>query len=210
MSGNVRVKICGIQHVEDALAAIDAGADLLGLNFVPGSPRLVDIRTAAAICDAVGGSRVERVAVFRDAAWDEIERVLRATEFERIQFHGEETPAEIPMPHLAIKAFRAGPKFSVEDMRAYDTRAYLLDACVPDQRGGTGVMCDWAVAKEAVALGKPIILAGGLAVENVAEAVRQVRPFAVDVSGGVEAAPGKKDHERVRKFIHNAKTSLAG
>lgn len=105
----------------------------------------------------------------------------------------------------AIKVFHAGPDFRPEDMLEYQTKAYLLDADVPGAHGGTGATCDWEVARRAVGLGRPIILGGGLTPENVAEAVARVRPYAVDTSGGVESAPGKKDHERIRRFIQNAK-----
>lgn len=200
MSGNVRVKICGIQHVEDALAAIDAGADLLGLNFVPGSPRLVDIRTAAAICDAVGGSRVERVAVFRDATWDEIERVLRATEFERIQFHGEETEDEVEAVDLPV--IKAIPGADVEAAETYPGTILLLDH--PSEGGGKGKEWDWSEASALIELGHDVILAGGLDPDNVARALEEVGdvlPWGVDVATGVEAEGYRKDAAKMKAFV---------
>lgn len=200
MSGNVRVKICGIQRVEDALAAIDAGADLLGLNFVPGSPRQVDVRTAAAICEAVDGSRVERVAVFRDAAWDEIERVLRATEFERIQFHGEETEDEVEAVDLPV--IKAIPGADVEAAETYPGTILLLDH--PSEGGGKGKEWDWSEASALIELGHDVILAGGLDPDNVARALEEVGdvlPWGVDVATGVEAEGYRKDAGKMKAFV---------
>jgi phosphoribosylanthranilate isomerase len=205
----MKVKICGITRLDDALAACDAGADAIGFVFAPEAKarnRHIEVEEALAIAEQMPPF-VTTVAVCVNEPLEKLVRYLAY--FDCLQLHGEEPPESIPMGHLAIKAFRAGPEFFIDDMLAYHTRAYLLDAFVPDQRGGTGKTCDWETAKLAVATGKPIILSGGLTPENVAEAVLQVRPYAVDVSGGVESAPGKKDHERIRRFIHNAKTSLA-
>ena len=140
------------------------------------------------------------------------ERVREYLEFmDRVQLHGEETPEACgQFGPRAIKAFRVGPGFNPERMLEYPVGAYLLDAFVPDQRGGTGTTCGWDMARCARALAGPLVRAGGVAPENVAEAVRAVGPEAVDTAGGVEREPGKKDHERVRSFIHNAKTSLSG
>ena len=113
------------------------------------------------------------------------------------------------MASSAIKAFRAGPDFEPETLLAYPAKAYLLDACVPGARGGTGVVCDWDAARRATSMGRPLILAGGLSPENVAQAIQAVRPYGVDASGGVESAPGKKDHDRIRSFIENARSALS-
>ena len=127
-----------------------------------------------------------------------------------VQLHGEETPAQCAaIGGRAIKAFRAGGDFQPESMLAYPTSAYLLDAQVAGARGGTGTVGDWDMARAAVALERPIILAGGLTPENVAEAVKYVRPYGVDTAGGVESAPGIKDHERARDFIRNAKAAIS-
>lgn len=200
MSGNVRVKICGIQHPEDALAAIDAGADLLGLNFVPGSPRLVDIRTAAAICEAVSGSRVERVAVFANATWDEIERVLRATEFERIQFHGQETEEEVEAVDLPV--IKAIPGADVEAAETYPGTILLLDH--PSEGGGKGKEWDWSEASALIELGHDVVLAGGLDPGNVARALEEVGdvlPWGVDVATGVEGEGYRKDVAKMKAFV---------
>lgn len=202
----MKVKICGITNLEDALAACDAGADALGFVFAREAKdrnRYISPRAAQEICHALPPF-VAKVAVCVNEPVDQIMQYLHFVDF--VQLCGEETPLDCQfVARRAIKVFRAGPDFKPEDMLAYPTKAYLLDAATPGVHGGTGVPCDWELARRAVALGRPIILAGGLTPENVAEAVAKVRPYAVDVSGGVESAPGKKDHERVRLFIQNAK-----
>ncbi len=205
-----KVKICGITCLEDALAACDAGADALGFVFAPEARkrnRYIEPDAAREIICQLPPF-VTAVAVVVN---EPIDRLLHYLGFvDRVQLHGEEDAAlGAELPGRVIKAFHAGPAFTVEHMLRFPAGAYLLDASVPGERGGTGTTCDWGLAREAVATGKPVILAGGLTPENVGEAVRAVRPYAVDVSGGVEAAPGKKDHERIRAFIHHAKTSLA-
>ena len=112
------------------------------------------------------------------------------------------------MGRRTIKAFRLAPGFQVNAIAEYPAAAYLVDAYQKGARGGTGVVCDWRLAREATALGRPLILAGGLTPENVAQAIREVRPYAVDTAGGVESALGKKDHERIREFVRNAKGAL--
>ncbi len=207
---STRVKICGITNIEDARAACDAGADALGFVLAPEAKkrnRFIEFDDARAIIGQLPPF-VTTVAVCVNEPIGRLAHFL--TVFDLVQLHGEERPEDVPpIPHIAIKSFKAGPGFLLEDMLAYTARAYLLDACVPGERGGTGETCDWELARAAVDTGKPIILAGGLDPDNVAEAVRTVRPFAVDTSGGVEASPGKKDHERIRAFIHAAKASLA-
>ena len=205
----VRVKICGITQLDDALAACEAGADALGFVLAPEAKkrnRYIEFDAARDIIAQLPPF-VTTVAVCVNEPITVLAQYLSV--FDCVQLHGEERPEDVPMRHVAIKAFHAGPGFSVEDMRAYDTRAYLLDASASGERGGTGRTCDWKLAQDAVATGAPIILAGGLTPENVAEAVRTVRPFGVDTSGGVEKEPGKKDHERIRRFIQEAKSSLA-
>lgn len=205
----MRVKICGITNLEDALAACDAGADALGFVFAEEARarnRYIAPEDAYAIIDQLPPF-VTTVAVTVNEPLDRLASMLAHVDM--VQLHGEESPDLMPLGYLAIKAFRAGPDARVESMRAYQTRAWLVDAHDPSARGGTGKQCDWDFARAAVAEGRPVILAGGLEPENVAEAIRQVRPYGVDVSSGVEAAPGKKDHDRVRQFIHAAKASLA-
>ena len=205
-----QVKICGITNLRDARAACEAGADALGFVFAPEAKKrnryLVPEDARRIIADLP--PFVTTVAVCVN---EPVERLLEYLAFvDRVQLHGEETPETCQtIGARAIKAFRAGPDFDPETMLAYPTGAYLLDSFVPDARGGTGQTSDWDVARRAVALGRPLILAGGLTPDNVADAVRAVRPWAVDTSGGVERAPGEKDHDRIRRFVENAKSSLS-
>lgn len=200
MSGNVRIKICGIRTPEEAIAAVEAGADLIGLNFVAESPRCIDARTAQTICEAVADSPVERVAVFRDATWDEIDKVLRVVDFERVQFHGEETEEELEAIDLpVIKAIRGADSDAAE---AYPSAILLLDH--PHSGGGQGQSWDWHEAEELIATGQDIIIAGGLNPGNVAEALADVGdlpPWGVDVATGVEGEGHVKDPELMRAFV---------
>ena len=200
MSGKVRVKICGVQDPEDALAAVAAGADLIGLNFVPESPRCIDVRMAAAICEALTDAPVERVALFRNAAWDEIDRVMRRAEFERIQFHGEETEDEVEAVDLPV--IKAIPGADVEAAETYPGTILLLDH--PSEGGGKGNVWDWSEASALIELGHDVILAGGLNPDNVAQAledVGDVLPWGVDVATGVEGENYRKDPAKMKAFV---------
>ena len=206
----MRVKICGITNIEDALAACDAGADALGFIFAEEARkrnRYIAPGEALKIIAQLP-TFVTTVAVCVNESADQLKDYL--TFVDRVQLHGEETPAQCEgLGNRAIKAFRVSEAFKAEDMLAYDTAAYLLDASVAGMRGGSGQTCDWTAAARAVTLDKPIILAGGLTPDNVAEAIQAVGPHGVDTAGGVESAPGKKDHERIRNFIRNAKQRLS-
>jgi len=205
------VKICGITNKDDAHAAIDAGAHALGFVFAEEGKRKNRFITPEDAQDIIESLPpfITTVAVVVNAGLGDLARYLSVVDL--IQYHGDENPADIPLNHAAIKSFHGGPGFTVGDMRVFPCRAWLLDASLPGERGGTGALGDWELAREAVALQeRPVILAGGLRPENVAEAVRTVRPYGVDVSSGVESAPGKKDHERIRHFIENVRSvSLA-
>jgi len=201
----VKTKICGITNLEDALACCEAGADALGFNFAEEAKarnRYIDPAEAMAIIEQLPPF-VTTVAVTVNAPMEELAHYLSFCDY--VQLHGEEPPGHLPMGHQAIKVFRAGPDFQVGDMQSHQTRAWLLDAYHPERRGGTGETVDWETAKVAARLGRPLILAGGLTPDNVIEAVFRVKPYGVDVAGGVESEPGKKDHERVREFIYNAR-----
>jgi phosphoribosylanthranilate isomerase len=200
-----RVKICGITNLADAQAAVEAGADALGFNFYEKSPRYVSLKTAAAISKQLPPF-VMRVGVFVDAEADFILRAIGEAGLTMLQFHGDEPPEFCTQFRLmSMKAFRIRDEKSLAELPKYQTEAYLLDAFSSTTLGGTGEKFNWDLAIEAQKLGKPIFLAGGLTPENVAEAVKKVQPFGVDVSSGVEMAPGKKDHAKVKEFISAAK-----
>lgn len=196
-----RVKICGITNLADALAAVEAGADALGFNFHEKSPRHVSLEAAADISRQLPPF-VMRVGVFVNPSEELVSSALASAGLTLLQFHGDETPEFCARFGLmSMKAFRIRDAGSLKPIQHYPTDAYLLDACSPGARGGTGETFNWDLAVEAQKLGKPIFLAGGLTPENVAAAVRKVRPFGVDVASGVESAPGKKDPPKVRAFI---------
>jgi phosphoribosylanthranilate isomerase len=203
---SVRVKICGVTNVEDALAAVDAGADALGIMFYESSPRIVAVKVAADILRQLPPF-VAKVGVFVNAEEESVRRAIGECGIDTLQFHGDETP-EFCRKFSPLKIFKAFRMENLESLRAlpgYRTDAWLLDSFVAGKPGGTGAKFNWELAAESKKLGRPIILAGGLTPENVADAVRKVRPFAVDVSSGVESAPGRKDHAKVREFILAAK-----
>jgi phosphoribosylanthranilate isomerase len=194
----VRVKICGISTVDAALAAAEAGANAIGLIFAPGR-RQVTIPQAREIVAALPPF-VSTVGVFVDEERPQIEEVVGACRLDFVQLHGNESPefcAKMPVP--VVKAIRVGDSSSLEQIRHYHVAAVLLEAAVPGIAGGSGRTFDWELATP-VASTVRIILSGGLTPENVPRAISQVRPFAVDVSSGVET-DGRKDPDKVRAFI---------
>ena len=200
------MKICGLTTVDDAVRCVEEGADAIGLNFWPGSPRCTDAETARAIVDAVGDA-VQTVGVFVDFDLEQVRGMLQRTGIEWAQLHGAEPPELVEA--LLPKAFKAiGVKdgSAVELARRYPGEHLLLDASVPGMPGGTGRTFDWAIAAE-VAKERKLTLAGGLTPDNVAEAVRLVKPFRVDVASGVELEPGRKDPELVAAFVKAAKSA---
>ena len=198
---STRVKICGITNLADAQAAVEAGADALGFIFYEKSPRRMTIPAVAEISKQLPPF-VLRVGVFVNAPEELVTRAIGECGLSLLQFHGDETP-EFCMQFglMCMKAFRIRDAESLKELPKFQTDAYLLDAYSPEARGGTGEKFNWDLAIEAQKFGKPIFLAGGLTPENVADAVRKVNPFGVDVSSGVESAPGKKDTAKVRTFI---------
>jgi phosphoribosylanthranilate isomerase len=208
-----RVKICGITNPADALETVAAGADAIGLVFASGSSRRITPATAAAISQELPPF-VARVGLFVNAPAQEIIAAIETAGLDTIQLHGDETPefaAQFRRHVKVIRAFRVRGADTLKQLVAFEqvTDAWLLDAYVPGQHGGTGAQFDWDLAVQVGGEGRPVILAGGLNPANVAEAVRQVKPFAVDVSSGVESSPGRKDPEKVRAFVVAAKTALA-
>jgi len=195
-----RVKICGITSVQDAAAAVDAGADALGFVFVPGTPRLIGLEIAEQIAAAVP-PLVSTVGVFVDQPLGEILSVIARCRLQAAQLHGNEPEAlSRQIPVKVIKAIRVRDAADLRRIGTYPAHAFLLDAFVEGQPGGTGITTSWDLARQARGHA-PIILSGGLRPDNVAQAVRAVRPYAVDVSSGVETGPGRKDHRKVRDFI---------
>jgi phosphoribosylanthranilate isomerase len=198
---NVKVKICGLTSVADAQAAAAAGADMIGLMFYDQSPRRVDLPTAAAISRALSPF-VLRVGVFVNPDPALVTRAIAECGLNLLQFHGDE-PSDFCTQFgvMSLKALRVRDADSLKALEHYHTDAFLLDAYSKSGLGGTGEKFNWDLAIAAKNFGKPIFLAGGLTPENVADAVRKVQPFAVDVSSGVESAPGKKDAAKVRALI---------
>ena len=201
----VEVKICGLTTVNDAVRCTEAGADALGLNFWPGSPRHVDVPTARAIVEACG-DQATMVGVFVDFTLDQIREILEETGIQWAQLHGDETPGLVAelLPH-AYKAIGVKDGSAIELAREFPGEHLLLDASVPGMPGGTGRTFDWAIGAS-VAKERKLTLAGGLTPDNVADAVRAVRPFRVDVASGVESAPGRKAPDLVKRFIEAAKS----
>lgn len=198
----VHAKICGITNREDALCAVNCGADAVGFIFYQKSPRYVAPEKAAEIiCDLP--PFVTPVGVFVNAP--HIDATVKLAGLRAIQLHGDEPPEaclghEVPV----IRTLRVGSEFDVLALRSYPVHTFLLDTARAGSYGGTGETFDWAKAREAKNYGR-IILSGGLNPDNVREAIEQVAPYAVDTSSGVEAEPGKKDHKKVRDFLTRAK-----
>lgn len=194
------IKICGLTRPDDARRAVEAGATAIGVVFWSGSPRAVTLAQAEAVAAAVGVD-VLTVGVFVDATREEIDRVMRRVPLGAAQLHGHESPAFVEtLPWPVIKAVAVPAVGSLPDLSPWAGVRVLLDTHDPERRGGTGRMVDWARAA-ALAATRPVILAGGLNPDNVAEAVTRVRPAGIDVSSGVEQSPGVKDAARVRAFI---------
>lgn len=200
----VKVKICGITSLEDALEAIDAGADALGFVFYSASPRHILPEQAADIIRRLPPF-VQTVGLFVNEELSIVNTTADRCGLDIVQLHGDETPEYCEsVRRRVIKAFRVRDINSLDSLAQYSVSGCLLDAWSPTAPGGTGQTFNWDIAAAASAQ-RPIILAGGLIPDNVAEAVRRVRPYAVDVSSGVESSPGRKDTDKVRKFIIQAR-----
>jgi len=200
----VKIKICGITNIDDAMAAVDYGADALGFNFYKKSPRYIEPHKAAEIIAQLPPFIVP-VAIFVNEREDRIRETLSSACIHGVQFHGDETPEFCQrFGNHVIKAFQVKDKESIKHMAHYRVSAYLLDSYREGLRGGTGETFDWHLAVVAKTFGR-IILAGGLNPDNVAEAVKLVQPYGVDVAGGVEREKGIKDHGKLKKFISEAR-----
>jgi len=208
----VRIKICGITNLNDARAAIEAGADMLGFNFYRLSPRFIEPAEARKIIDVLRGKvateTATTVGVFvNEPSPEAVARIVADAGLDAIQLHGDESTEfcaatkQLLGGRLLIKVLRVTDAFEPSAARKYDADAIMLDAFHREIRGGTGQVVDWAVARTARELVSRLFLAGGLSPENVADAIAQVRPFAVDACSSLESSPGRKDAERVRAFV---------
>ena len=197
----MNVKICGIRRYEDARAALDAGAWALGFIFYPLSKRFIEPEEAARITQRLPASALT-VGVFVDAPLETVNATVEVAGLGGVQLHGSEDGAYAGAVEadLVIKAIRVGPAFDAESLRGYPECHILLDTHRPDAPGGTGEVFDWAIARRAGQV-RPIILAGGLTPENVEEALRVARPAGLDVSTGLESAPGVKDRGKIARFF---------
>jgi len=197
-----KIKICGIKTLEDALAAIDAGVDYLGFNFYRRSVRFIEKRACAEITSVLKKehSRIKLVGVFVNSLVEEIKDILDTCSLDMAQLHGDETAEMLKaLDGKAFKAFRGIPE-SIDGFVRSESPVFLVDASVKGVYGGSGVTADWNGAAE-LAQKYPLLLAGGLTPENVAEAVRRVKPWGVDVASGVESAPGEKDASKMKALV---------
>lgn len=201
----VRVKICGITSPADAKTVASNGADAIGIVFYEKSPRNVDIATAKAICDAIPPF-VTTVALFMDAEQTKVEAVLGEVSFDLLQFHGAESPTyceQFARPYIKAVPMKGGQDFHAYAAQHPNARGFLVDSHAPGEAGGTGEAFDWTEIP--VEYSKPIILAGGLHPDNVAQAIQTAKVYAVDVSSGVEAAPGIKDKQKIQHFMQEVR-----
>ncbi len=198
----VKVKICGLTNYDDAIAAVEMGADLLGFNFYPKSPRFITLEKAAQIINKLPGF-VNVAGVFVNAPFDEILEVIRQCQLNWVQLHGDESPQFcrdfLSLNVRTMKAIRVKDEKDIEKVNDFFTDAILLDAFDPEKYGGTGLTFDWNVIGH---IGKRIFLAGGINPENAAEAVK-LGVYGIDVCSGVEAEPGKKDHKKMKELFKN-------
>jgi phosphoribosylanthranilate isomerase len=202
-----QVKICGVTSRQDAQVAVDAGADMIGLIFYPPSPRYVTPEQARTIVESLPAT-VAAVGVCVNESCATITQVVEASGVQVVQLHGTESPELCQqLPWRLLKTFRFTADVQPEMMRQYQVEAFLIEGFHAELYGGGGARADWHRVAELHTYGR-IILAGGLTPDNVQEAIRVAQPYAVDVSSGVEAAPGKKDWHKVRAFLRNAKADI--
>lgn len=200
------VKVCGFTRVEDAVFAVESGVEMLGLNFVPSSPRCITVETARRIAAAVAG-RAEIIGVVANLDASRLNALRTEARVDAFQLHGDETPEIFnDLAHGDFKAVRVANESDVEQARRYPGARILVDAKVTGVLGGSGHVFDWHLVAQ-LAREKKLILAGGLTPSNVALAITEVRPYAVDVASGVEINPGVKAPEKVRAFLASARKS---
>ncbi|MFH0887379.1 MAG: phosphoribosylanthranilate isomerase [bacterium] len=196
-----KIKICGITNIPDAVNSTDLGVEYLGFNFYPKSPRYVDPDTAKYITTQ-NRKGMFNVGVFVNENPDRINEIVKLVKLDLVQLHGDEPPEMIKEIRCeVIKAFQVKDNTVLEKIPQYDAHFILLDTFHPKLKGGTGETFDWEIAKEAVKLGKRTFLSGGLNPENIASAILNVHPYAVDICSGVEYSPGRKDIDKIAKLV---------
>ncbi len=205
----MRIKICGVTNVKDARACAELGADMIGFNFYPRSPRYIEPKAARQIIEAMSPESCA-VGVFVDASVDEIQDVADVAAIRCIQLHGVTSPAicgELAREFRVIRAFSTDARFQPEEVSLFTDCDALVDAHHPNLRGGTGLTCDWLAARAARPFARFLILSGGLTDQNVAQAIATVGPHAVDVCSGVESAAGVKNHRALANFVAAVRTA---
>lgn len=205
MNPQLKVKICGMTQLKDALFAVEQGADAVGFIFYKKSPRAVTMKTVREIIAKLP-PLVDTVGVFVNESADRVNKIADYCGLDLVQLHGEESPAFCrKIRRRVVKAFRVRDLQSIKQLEKFPVSGFLLDTFSDDLHGGTGKTFDWNLALPAKKIG-PVILAGGLTPRNIGQAVRQVHPYGVDVCSGVEKSPGIKDHEKVRAFMKNIRS----
>ena len=209
MATRTQIKICGVTNANDAHACIGLGADMIGFNFYPASPRYIQPIVVRRIVDGLP-ARTRAVGIFVDADPAEIRKLAKIAGVRCVQLHGHTTPescSELAREFRVIRAVSTDARFEPEHIAAFPFCDVLIDAYHPELRGGTGRRCDWSAARTAMRYTRCLILSGGLDAQNVDQAIDEVRPHAVDVCSGVERAPGVKDHPALKKFINAVRTA---
>jgi len=208
-ANRLQIKICGITNLEDAKACVELGADMIGLNFYPQSPRYIEPEIARQVVETISRSAYA-VGVFVDASAEEIRNAAKRAGIKSVQLHADFSPdtcRELAGKFRVIRAFRTDARFQPENAGAFPDCDVLLDAHHVELRGGTGLTCDWPTARATLPFARFLILSGGLNTQNVAHAIAAVAPHAVDVCSGVERAPGMKDYRTIEKFIAAVRTA---
>ncbi len=201
---HVKVKVCGMTNLQDALVAVEAGADAIGFIFYKKSPRSVTMKTVRQIVLELPPF-VNVVGVFVNESAEQINNIVDRCNLDRVQLHGDESPAFCrKIKQRVIKAIRIKDIQSLKQLSEYSVSSFLLDTHSEGQQGGTGKVFDWNLAHPAKKYGK-IILAGGLTPANIRRAIQRVKPYGVDVCSGVESQPGLKDHKKIQAFLKNVK-----
>ena len=199
----IQIKICGITNTKDARACAELGAQLIGLNFYPQSPRYVEPSVGRRIVEALP-AETEAVGIFVDGNAAEIRKTAKTARVRCVQLHGNFSPEiahELAGEFRVIRVFSTHARFRPEDVSLFPDCDVLIDAHHPALRGGTGQTCDWSAARATLAFTRFLILSGGLSGQNVGHAIQAVMPHAVDVCSGVERTPGVKDHRAVKNFV---------